>query len=309
MSAVRAFEAAARHQSFTRAAEELGMTQAAISYQIRILEERMGAPLFVRLSRHVELTALGERLAPGVIEAFDRLRATFATTAKVVDNVISLSVLPTIASHWLVPRLGRFQMAHRQYAVQLDASNDLIDFDRGGFDIGIRSGQGEWPGLEARLLIPSHFTPLCSPALLQGRRISKPADLLSLPLLSPHDPWWERWFKEAGVGGVDLSDRPDNSLGTQHFEAVAATAGQGVALLNPFFFAADLAAGRLIQLFDLVLKAERDYWVVCPRSRSRAPKVRAFLDWILEEASRDVSQAAANDECRRGYRPFNTVAN
>jgi LysR family glycine cleavage system transcriptional activator len=149
---------------------------------------------------------------------------------------------------------------------------------------------------------------MCSPALLQGRRVSKPADLLMLPLLSPHDPWWDRWFKEAGVGGVDLSDRPDNSLSTQHFEAVAATAGQGVALLNPFFFAADLAAGRLIQLFDLVLKDERDYWIVYPKNRGRAPKVRAFLEWILEEAGRDTAQAAANDECRRGYRPFNIVA-
>jgi LysR family glycine cleavage system transcriptional activator len=308
MSAIRAFEAAARHQSFTRAAEELGMSQAAVSYQIRVLEERLGAALFVRLPRHVELTPLGERLAPGVTAAFEKLRATFASTAKVVDHVISLSVLPTIATHWLVPRLGGFQMAHPQYAVQLDASHDVVDFRRDGFDIGIRSGRGVWPDLEAHVLIPSHFTPLCSPSLLNGRDVTGPGDLLELPLISPHDPWWERWFMESGVGAVDLSDRPDNSLGTQHFEGLAAAAGQGVALLNPFFFAAELAAGRLVQLFDRVLKGERDYWLVYPKTMRRSLKIRAFRDWALAEASRDSAQAAAAEESRRGERALIGVA-
>jgi LysR family transcriptional regulator, glycine cleavage system transcriptional activator len=302
LSAIRAFEAAARHRSFTRAAEELGMSQAAVSYQIRVLEERVGAPLFVRLPRHVELTALGERLGAGVTAAFEKLRATFASTAKAVDNVISLSVLPTIASHWLVPRLGRFQMAHPQYAVQLDASHDVVDFRREGFDIGIRSGGGDWPDLEAHVLLPSHFTPLCSPSLLEGRDVGAPGDLLELPLLGRHDPWWERWFMESGVGAVDLSDRPDNSLGTQHFEGLAAAAGQGVALLNPFFFAAELADGRLVQLFDRVLKGEKDYWLVYPKTMRRSPKIRAFRDWALAEAGRDSTQAAANEESRRADR-------
>jgi LysR family glycine cleavage system transcriptional activator len=189
-------------------------------------------------------------------------------------------------------------MAHRQYAVQLDASNDIANFERDGFDIGIRAGRGDWPGLEAHRLLPSHFTALCSPMLLKDRNVRDPCDLLKLPLVSPQDPWWQRWFLESGVGGVDLSDRPDHSLGTQHFDGVAAAAGQGVALLNPFFFAAELADGRLVQLFDLVLKDERDYWLVYPKARGRSPKIRAFCDWVLDEAGRDTAQAATNQKGR-----------
>ncbi|HEY8381744.1 MAG TPA: transcriptional regulator GcvA [Microvirga sp.] len=299
LTAVRAFEAASRHLNFTKAAEELGMTQAAVSYQIKMLEDRVGTALFVRLPRQVALTPAGARLAPQVTEAFEMLQAAFAHTGKVVDNVLSLSVLQTIASQWLVPRLGRFQMTHPQFAVQLDASHHMVDFGRDEFDLGIRSGRGDWPGLEAHLLLPSHFTPLCSPSLLQDVEIRSPADILKLPLLGPQDPWWPQWFEEAGVGPVDLSDRPDNSLRTQQFEGMAAMAGQGVALVNPFFFAADLAAGRLVQIFDLVVKADRDYWLVYPTSRRRSPKIRAFCEWILDEASRDSAQAALNEECRR----------
>ncbi len=307
MSAVRAFEAAARHLNFTKAAEELGMTQAAVSYQIKILEERVGTPLFVRLPRQVGLTEAGQRLAPQVAEAFDMLRTAFSNTARLVDNVLSISVLPTLAAHWLVPRLGRFQMAHPQFAVQLDATHDVAEFGPDGVDIGIRSGKGDWAGLEAHFLLPSHFTALCSPKLLERTRIAQPADLLKLPLLGPHDPWWQQWFEEAGVGPVDLSSRLDHSLGNQQFEGMAAMAGQGVALLNPFFFAADLAAGRLVQIFELVAKADRSYWLVHPKARRHSPKVRAFCDWILAEAARDSEQAASNEECRRAYRPFTFV--
>jgi LysR family glycine cleavage system transcriptional activator len=304
MSAVRAFEAAARHLNFTKAAEELGMTQAAVSYQIKVLEERVGTPLFVRQPRQVILTEAGERLAPQVTEAFEMLRTAFSSTAKLVDNVLSISVLPTLAAHWLVPRLGRFQLAHPKIAVQLDATNDMADFGHDGTDIGIRSGTGDWPGLESHFLLPSHFTPVCSPKLLEGRRIETPADLLALPLLGSNDPWWPQWFSEAGMGPVDLSDRVDLSLGNQQFEGLAAMAAQGVALLNPFFFASDLAAGRLVQIYDLVVKADRSYWLVYPKARRRSPKIRAFCDWILSEAERDAAQAAFNEECRRTYRPF-----
>jgi LysR family transcriptional regulator, glycine cleavage system transcriptional activator len=307
MSAVRVFEAAARHLNFTKAAEELGMTQAAVSYQIKILEERVGTPLFVRLPRKVSLTEAGERLAPQVAEAFEMLRIAFSSTAKLVDNVLSISVVPTLAAHWLVPRLGRFHLAHPTIAVRLDASQDVVDVEREGFDVGIRSGTGEWPGLESHFLLPSHFTPVCSPKLLDGAKIESPADILNLPLIGPHDPWWPQWFEEAGVGRVDLSDRLDNSLGNQQFEGMAAMAGQGVALVNPFFFAADLAEGRLVQIFDLVAKADRSYFVVYPKARRRSPKIRAFCDWILGEAERDSAQATLNEECRRTDRPFSFI--
>jgi LysR family glycine cleavage system transcriptional activator len=247
LAAIRAFEAAARHLSFTRAAEELGMTQAAVSYQIRMLEERLGAPLFVRLARHVELTATGRELAPAVGDAFAQLRTAFEAVGRLQDRRLTLSVLPTVAAHWLVPRLGRFQAAHPELAVYVDASNDLADFARGEIDLAIRSGSGRWQDLEAHLLLPSHFTAVAGPALLTERRPQRPVDLLDLPLLGASDPWWPEWFAAAGVPGVDLR-RPGTSLGTQQFEAMAAMTGQGVALVNPYLFAGDLAAGRLARL-------------------------------------------------------------
>jgi LysR family glycine cleavage system transcriptional activator len=290
LTAIRAFEAAARHQSFTRAAEELGMTQAAVSYQIRMLEERLGAGLFVRLPRHVELTATGKELAVPVREAFEQLRTAFEGVSRRLDNTLVLSVLPTIAAHWLVPRLGRFQAAHPQLAVQVDTTNEVADFGRDEVDVGIRSGLGNWPELESHLLMRSHFTAVASAELLKGRRVERPVDLLDVPLLGPMDPWWPEWFAAAGVPGVDLTGRPGTSLGTQQFEAMAAMAGQGVALVNPFLFAKDLAAGRLLQLFDVVVQAEGSYWIVYPKARRRSAKIRAFRDWALEEAARDAAE-------------------
>src|SRR3712207_3570108 len=157
MSAVRVFEAAARHQSFTRAAEELGMTQAAVSYQIRMLEDRVGTPLFTRLPRQVVLTAKGRQLAPAVTEAFEALRDAFSGLEEAVQSVLSITTLTTFASAWLVPRLGRFQQLHPDIAVQIDVSSQVVDLARSDFDIAIRSGTGEWPGLEAHFLFPNQI--------------------------------------------------------------------------------------------------------------------------------------------------------
>lgn len=294
MSAVRVFEAAARHQSFTRAAEELGMTQAAVSYQIRMLEDRIGSPLFVRLPRQVLLTAKGQQLAPAVSEAFELLRGAFDGIEDTVKTVLSITTLTTVASNWLVSRLGRFQQRHPDIAVQITVSSQVVDLAQSDFDIGIRSGDGKWPGVETDLLFPNQFTPVCSPGLIQGVEIRDPSDLLKLPIISPSDPWWIDWFNAAGVKDVDLSGRPDNSLGAQQFEGMAAMAGQGLALVNPFFFPADLAAGRLVQPFDLVVKADRDYWIVYPKARRRSAKIKAFRDWALAEVARDVDSCCSS---------------
>jgi LysR family glycine cleavage system transcriptional activator len=293
MSAIRVFEAAARHQSFTRAAEELGMTQAAVSYQIRMLEDRVGAPLFTRLPRQVVLTAKGRQLAPAVTEAFEALRDAFSGLEETVQSVLSITTLTTFASAWLVPRLGRFQQLHPNIAVQIDVSAQIVDVTQSDFDIAIRSGTGEWPGLEAHLLFPSHFTPVGSPDLLRSADLHEPADLLKLPILTPSDPWWRDWFAAAGLPDVDLSDRPDNSLGAQQFEGMAAMAGQGLAMINPYFFPADLAAGRLVQPFDLVVQADRSYWIAYPKARRRSAKIQAFRDWALSEVASDVERAEA----------------
>jgi LysR family transcriptional regulator, glycine cleavage system transcriptional activator len=293
MSAIRVFEAAARHQSFTRAAEELGMTQAAVSYQIRMLEDRVGTPLFTRLPRQVVLTAKGRQLAPAVTEAFEALRDAFSGLEETVQSVLSITTLTTFASAWLVPRLGRFQQLHPDIAVQIDVSAQIVDLTQSDFDIAVRSGTGEWPGLEAQFLFPSHFTPVGSPDLLRSADLREPADLLKLPILTPSDPWWRDWFAAAGLPDVDLSNRPDNSLGAQQFEGMAAMAGQGLAMINPYFFPADLAAGRLVQPFDLVVQADRSYWIAYPEARRRSAKIQAFRDWALSEVASDMERAEA----------------
>src|SRR5919109_1400056 len=161
LSAVRAFEAAARHGSFTKAAAELGMTQAAVSYQVKLLEDRVGAPLFLRLPKRVALSEAGKRLAPPVTEAFQRLAAAFASLRESNEGVLSVTAILSFASNWLVPRLGSFQLAHPNIAVRLETSQRMVDFSREEIDVGIRGGRGTWPGLKTHLLMPTEFTPLC----------------------------------------------------------------------------------------------------------------------------------------------------
>jgi LysR family glycine cleavage system transcriptional activator len=280
MSAIRVFEAAARHQSFTRAAEELGMTQAAVSYQIKVLEDRVGTSLFTRLPRHVVLTEKGLQLAPAVTEAFEALRAAFDGVDDTVQTMISLTTTHTLASNWLVPRLGGFRTRYPGISVQITINNAITDLISQGFDIGIRSGRGDWPDVEKDLLFENLVGPVCSPALLANVEMREPADLLSLPLLSPGDPWWQQWFKLAGVEAADLSRRTDYSLGFQQLEGMAAVTGQGVAIVNRAFFREELASGRLVQPFQMMLDVG-SYWLVYPKARRRYAKIQAFRDWIL----------------------------
>jgi LysR family glycine cleavage system transcriptional activator len=286
LAAIRCFEAAARHQSFTRAAEELGMTQAAMSYQIKLLEERVGASLFKRNARGVTLTKVGQTLAPKIAEAFSQLRGAFADMNRSADRTLSITALSTLAVTWLLPRLGTFRRSHPDIAVNLDTSNDLVDFSDGEFDLGIRSGKGDWPGLVAHALFPAAFTPMLSPALAaQYPALSSPADLLNLPLIDPHDPWWQEWFSDAGAPAPDLSSRGGIRVDNQQMAARAAMSGQGVAVLMPTFFADELDAGVLVQPFPLVRDSGAHYWLVYPEARGRSGKIRAFRDWILEEAA------------------------
>lgn len=282
LPAIRCFEAAARLQSFTRAALELGMTQAAVSYQIKQLEDRVGAKLFLRGPRGVELTESGRRLAPAVTEAFAALRAAFADVGDSVEGVLAITAVPTFASNWLAPRLGAFQIAHPEIAVRLDVSGQVVDFARGEADVGIRTGKGEWPGLTAHLLMNSEYTPMLSPKLLAtAGALERPQDLLHLPLIDPEDPWWPSWFAAAGVPAPDLTRRTEMRVGAQNLAAQAALAGQGAAILTPAFYRAELAEGRLVQPFPLVGRSEHSHWLVYLTARRNAPKIRAFRDWIL----------------------------
>lgn len=287
LSAVRAFEAAARLSSFTRAAEELHMTQAAVSYQIKQLEKQLGLTLFRRLPRKVELTDAGGHLARAVLDSFESLRSAFAQVAARAEAELAITALPTIASNWLVPRLGTFQLANPKLAVRLETGVPLVDLALGDFDVGIRNGCGDWPGMTAHLLLPGVYTPLCSPELLASGTLSTPADLLRLPRMG-RERWWHRWLIAAGVAASDLPERADVYRGVELFEVTAAIAGHGVAITSPLLFPAEIEAGRLVQPFDLVLRDDRDYWLAYPSSRRQSPKIRAFRDWILQQARQDL---------------------
>lgn len=284
LAAVRVFEAAARHLSFTRAAEELGMTQAAVSYQIKVLEERVGSPLFLRLTRALELTQAGRSLAPAASEALELIASAFATARASTRGVLSISVVPTVAAHWLAPRIGSFQLRHPDVAVRIDATRQLADFTRDDVDVAIRSdSDGDWPGLLAHRLMPIDFTPMLSPKLADRLGMPKaPADLLKFPIIDPDDPWWLTWFAAYGIADYDPGSRPIVRMGDQHLEARAAIGGQGVAILTPAFYSTELESGLLVQPFGAALEG-RSYWLCYAEARRNVPKIRAFREWMLAE--------------------------
>ncbi len=284
LTAVRAFEAVARHLSFTKAAEEMGMTQAAVSYQIKIIEERLGSPLFLRRPRQIELSEAGAKLAPRINQAFALMREAFAETGSQIDNLLSITTVSTFASNWLAQNLGLFQIAHPSVAVRLDSSSRLVDLLHEEFDIGIRmllAPQTE--GLVSHLLVKADFSPLLSPALAESiGGVNTPADLLKLPILDPQDPWMDIWFAQAGVQSYSAHGRPPSMLHLQGLLGSAAIAGRGVAMLTPPLFREEIASGRLLQPFPMLASDGRGYYLVYPESRRNAAKIRAFREWMLE---------------------------
>jgi len=285
LSAVRVFEAAARHENFTKAAAELGMTQAAVSYQIRILEERLGAPLFARSKRRVTLTEAGKRAAPVISGAFDTLADAFSTISADNENVLAISTAPTFASAWLAPRLGAFQVSHPDLAVRLETGNRLVDFISEDVDVAIRIGKGPWAGLRQHFLLRSHFSPICSPEFRDQHRLERPEQLLDLARLSPDDNWWKIWLAEVGVELGEEVHRPGIMLDSQIMEANAVLAGHGVALMTPHFWMKELKSGRMVQPFPHIRLSETCYWLVYPEHKRNQPKIRAFREWLLAEMS------------------------
>ncbi|MGE0280804.1 MAG: LysR substrate-binding domain-containing protein [Rhizobiaceae bacterium] len=283
IAAIRAFEAAARHQSFTRAADELGMTQAAVSYQIKLLEDRVGTALFTREARQVTLTKTGQKLAPKVTEALGLLGAAFADIASSTATELSLSVLPTVASVWLAPRLTGFQELHPDINIKLDASNRVVDFAKDAVDISIRSGKGEWPDSDVIPLFPIEYTPVCTPEFRTRYRLEQPSDLLAVRRFGSLG-WWHRWLDEAGVDNREDSDQMGLVLGVQAMDVAITLLGQGAAMVVPTFFANELSHGRLVQPFSHVVKDGRSYFLVYPSARRRLRKIRLFRDWIIAEA-------------------------
>lgn len=281
LTAIRAFEATARHLSFTKAAAELGMTQAAVSYQIKLLEERVGAPLFLRRPRQIALSETGARLAPDVAQAFDILRNTFADSRGLIDGMLSITSVPTFASHWLAANIGLFQLANPEIAVRVESSPHVVDFGVEEFDVGIRATSTPQQGMAMHLLLKAEFAPMLSPKLVQEYQVRTPADLLRVPQITPDDPWLSAWLELAGVTMPPLPDRWFSRLGAQNLEVAAAIAGRGVAMVTPAFYGEEVASGRLVQPFDMIGWDGHGYYLVYPESRRNSPKIKAFRDWII----------------------------
>ena len=285
LAAVRVFEAAARHLNFTAAAAELGMTQAAVSYQVRIFEERLGAPLFIRERGRVHLTPAAARASPLVSAAFDMLGDAVDGIRADDDKVLRISAAATFAANWLAPRIGDFQLRHSALAVQLDASDAVVDFDRAEVDVGIRATVAVAPPLHGDRLFGICFLPMASPDFLARHRPADPAALLGLPRLTPDDPWWTIWFTAVGIDYAGQGGAPALSLDSQMIEANAAMAGAGIALLNPEMWGRERAEGRLVAPFAQVASHGGSFWLVTPKTRRQTPKIKAFRDWLLAAAA------------------------
>jgi len=289
LNALRGFEAAARHLSFTRAAEELHVTQAAISHQVKALEDHLGMPLFRRLNRALLLTDEGQALFPAVRDALDGLaEATSRLQARDSGGPLTVSTLPSVAAKWLVPRMSHFIDRHPDIDLRIQANERLVDFARDDVDVGIRFGGGEWPGVQAVWLADEDVAPVCSPELTRGPdALREPADLVRATLL--HEtmgpmtdfPQWSTWLAAAGVDGADADRGP--AFSHTHIMLQAAVDGRGVALAQMLLAADDIATGRLVAPFDLRLPTGYSYYVVCSAASAERPKVRAFRDWIIDE--------------------------
>jgi LysR family transcriptional regulator, glycine cleavage system transcriptional activator len=298
LNALRAFEAAGRHLSFRKAAEELGVTPAAISHQVKALEAYCGVPLFRRLTRALLLTDAGQAALPLLGEGLDKLAEAAEGMVRHEDTLLlTISVTPSFAAKWLVPRLDRFRAAYPDYDIRVDATDRIIDFTREPADVAIRYGGGDYPGLRAECLMSEVSSPVCSPRLLEGAHpLRTPEDLRHHTLL--HVDWqredeaapsWRMWLLAAGVRDV-------NPTRGQHFnqESMAvqmAIEGYGVALGGNVLAAEDIASGRLVRPFDLSLADPLDfsYYVVCPEESVNRPKVAAFCAWVIAEAQRQTN--------------------
>jgi LysR family glycine cleavage system transcriptional activator len=287
LNGLRAFEAAARHLSFTQAASELNVTQTAISHQIRRLEEELGIRLFVRKNRALALTPQARDYLPGVRAAFNDLRlATDRLLRKGDDNVLTVSTLASLAAKWLLPRLTAFQEAHPGIDVRITTSTALVEFRNGDVDAAIRYGRGNWPGLRAEWLMADEVFPVCSPALLSGKRpLQAPEDLRDHVLLhtSNNSDDWRQWLTAAGLPS-DLSRQPGITFDLILMTVQAAIDGIGVAMGRTSYVQDDIAKGRLVVPFNIALPADAGFYLVSPEGVAEPPKLKAFRQWLLASA-------------------------
>ncbi len=294
MGALHCLAAAAKHGSFSRAGEEIGLTQSAVSRQIAHLEDWLETELFIRKGRRVSLSPEGRDYAEAIIPALDRIRrATGRTLARRADRELSISTLPSFGMRWLAPRLPGLTQRHPDLVVNFLARSDIFDFAGEDFDAAIHFGLPDWPRVEHDLLFREEAIPVASPALLAKYSVNAPADLARLPLLvqaSRRDAW-NLWFDLAGITGAT----PQISTSFEHFLmlAQAAAAGSGVALIPSFLIEPELASGALVRPLALPITSEAAYYLVYPADRIANPRFRDFRDWMVREA-RGEAAAAAN---------------
>lgn len=290
MSGLRALEAAARHLSYTRAADELNVTQSAVSHQIRHIEELWELDLFERKGRRLVLTEAGQAVVPVVREFMQRLTSTLEELAGGDEDEtgsLRVSLLQSFAFKWLVPRLGGFNLKHPEINVWISTSEELTDMTREDVDLAIRLGYGHWPGLYVRFLFREYVFPVASPAYLdKAGWPESPRDLLKYPLIQRTSldicPRWRDWFRDAKVRVRSLppgTRLPDTSMGV-----LAAIDGQGIALARSAHVMADLEAGRLVKLFNVFSPSPVAYYIVARRGTETQTHASAFIEWLSKEA-------------------------
>jgi LysR family glycine cleavage system transcriptional activator len=288
LNALKAFEAAARHESFTKAADELSVTQGAVSHQVKALEVELGLRLFNRERQRLVITGAGRAYLEVVRDAFDRLAVGTTRVLQLqTSGALAVTTSPNFATKWLVHRLGRFIEAHPEIDLRVSGSHHHVDFAHEDIDLAVRHGDGQWPGLSVTRLCAEELFPVCSPKFMRGRSaLRSPADLKRHTLLHVNDRRdWSQWLEAADAATTDIERGP--IFNQAHMAIDAAVDGQGIALARTALAAWDLCAGRLVRPFRLALKAPYAYWIVCPMSTADLPKISIFREWLLTEAAAD----------------------
>lgn len=283
LPALRVFEAAGRLLSFTKAAAELHVTQAAVSHQIRTLEDQLGQPLFERTTRRLALTAAGERLLPAASSAFGTLERAIADLRRAKAQ-LTVTTTPFFGARWLAPRLGRFAARHPDIELSVRHTTAILDLGSEGLDLAIRTGRGHWPGLEAQLIAPLVLVPVAAPSYVERLGLRDRRDILRTTLL--HDETQEEWAEWLTIAGLDPTlARQGPVFDDEHVLIAAVTSGQGVALVLRNLVKEEIAAGELVPVFDLTIGEGWGYYLVHQPGMAKLPKVAAFRDFVLQEAA------------------------
>jgi LysR family glycine cleavage system transcriptional activator len=283
LSALRPFEAAARLESFSRAAEELALTHGAVSHQVRALEEHVGAPLFSRHGKRVALTPAGRAFAERVRGALDEISQAAEQLRQRRDDRLTVSVLPSFASRWLMPRLIRFMDANPKVEVNVIASTALANFREDEIDVAIRFGMGPWPPHDCEMFLEDEYFVVASPALAAKARLKAPRDLLKARIIREDRDYWRQWFEAAGVPIEEAKAARGPLFNDSTYALQAAARGEGIALARRSIATEDLERGVLKRLFELRVPSRERYWFVCPKETVDTMKVKAFKAWVKAE--------------------------